>query len=148
MAESLRRFLERVLAANVLTADLVNVSERGATDADFASAPPLPIELRDLLAWHNGFDLDVLRLHGVGNVVSKVTRRGSSTVEFASDPAGFTYLVREDGAIISFDHDGGEQKVVAENVDDFFRGYVFGPRAAEFAGNDWEREVRAALGRG
>ena len=146
MAESLRRFIERVLAADALSAELVSVREPGATDAEIAMAPPLPVELRDLLAWHNGLDLDVVRLHGVGNADRKVSRLDASAVAFASDPAGFIYLVRDDGVILSVDPDGGERKVVAENVDDFLRGYAFGPRAAEFAGDDWEREVRSAVG--
>ena len=62
-------------------------------------------------------------------------RSESGAVEFASNPAGFTFLLRDDGAVISSDHDGGDQKVVARDVDDFLRGYGFGPRAAEFAGD-------------
>ena len=145
MAETIRHFLERVLASNLLVADLVQAGECGATDDELAMAPPLPAELRDLLAWRNGLDLEVVRLHGVGDAVSRVTRWDSSAVEFASDPAGFVYLAREDGAIVSVDHDGGEQRVVAKSVDDFLRGYIFGPRAAQFGGDDWDREVRAKV---
>jgi hypothetical protein len=148
MAESLRHFLERVLATDLLTPELVDVSSAAATDAELATAPPVPGSLRDLLAWHNGLDLDVVRIHGVGVGDRSIRPTSAGEIAFASDPTGFTYVLRRDGTVASVDHDGGEEKVVARDVDDFLRGYVFGPRASEFSGEDWSREVDAAVGTG
>jgi hypothetical protein len=148
MAESLRHFLERLLATDLLPRELLDLSSAAATDVELASAPPVPDSLRDLLTWHNGLDLDVVRIHGVGDVNRPIRPTSSGEIAFASDPAGFTYGLRGDGTVTSVDHDGGEEKVVAHGVDDFLRGYVFGPRAAEFSGEDWAREVEAAVGAG
>lgn len=148
MADSLCQFLKHVVASDLLLPELVNLSSGGATEAELASAPPLPNSLRDLLAWHNGLNLDVVRIHGVGDVVPLIQFTPSGDIEFASDPAGFTYILRRDGTVASFDHDGGEEKVVAQGVDDFLRGYIFGPRASDFSGEDWAREVDAAIGTG
>src|SRR5438876_10874692 len=116
MASSLRDFVERVLASDLLEPDLVCVAEYGATPEQLKSAPPLPSELRELLMWHNGLDLDVVRLHGIGVSGRKVERvqiAGAEATLFASDPAGFQYYLHQDGSVLCFDHDGGETKVVA-----------------------------------
>lgn len=144
----LRQFLERVLATHLLSPEMVDLSTAPATEEELALAPSLPDSLRDLLAWHNGIDLEVVRIHGVGDIDRPIRQTSSGRIVFASDPAGFTYLLRQDGAVASVDHDGGEERVVACGVDDFLRGYVFGPRAFEFSGEDWAREVQAAVGTG
>lgn len=148
---SLREFVERVLASSLLTQELVRMSEHGASQAELDAAPRLPIDLREVLAWRNGLDLDVIRLHGVGTqglVLERTDLPGwPDTVVFASDPAGFQYFLDPEGKVLCYDHDGGEIHEVAENVDDFIRGYIFGPRAREFAGEEWAREVDTALGK-
>lgn len=151
MASSLRDLLERVLASDLLQPELDQVAERGATPEQLKSAPKLPSELRELLLWRNGLDLDVVRLHGidtVGRRIERVQFNGTESVLFASDPAGFQYSFKEDGSVICCDHDGGETKMVAISVDDFLRGYVFGTRARDFGGDEWAHEVTAAVGEG
>ena len=149
MRSSLRELLEHVLASDLLQSDLVRVAEQGATSEQLKSAPQLPSQLRELLLWRNGLDLDVVRLHGIGTVGRRVERvqfDGTESVLFASDPAGFQYSFKEDGSVNCYDHDGGKVKVVAASVDDFLRGYVFGSRACEFGGDEWASEVAAAVG--
>lgn len=148
---SLREFIERVVASGLLTQGLVRVSELGASQSDLDGAPCIPTDLREVLAWRNGLDLDVVRLHGVGRQELVLQRTGfpgwPDTVVFASDPAGFQYFLDPAGKVLCYDHDGGDIGQVAESVDDFIRGYVFGPRAAEFAGEKWALEVETALGK-
>ncbi|MAT68609.1 MAG: hypothetical protein CMJ58_03720 [Planctomycetaceae bacterium] len=150
MASSLQAFIERVLASGLLQPAFVELADCGAQDADFASAPPLPEELRQLLSWRNGLNLDEIRLYGLGRPAGrrieqmKINAEGEAIL-FASDPAGFQYLLRADGSVISFDHDGGKVITVAESIEDFLRNYVFGARAAEFGGEEWANEVRTAL---
>ena len=94
MALSLRDFVKAVLASELLEPGLVHLAERGATADEFKSAPTLPAELRELLMWRNGLDLEVVRLHGVGPAIPRVEPAqvaGSDAVAFASDPAGFLY---------------------------------------------------------
>jgi hypothetical protein len=145
MAESLTQFLERVVSTDLLSTDLVELANRGATEAELELTPQLPEELRTLLAWRNGFDLDVLRIHGVVRAGRRIERIDGAII-FASDPAGYLYALQPDGAVISIDREGGYQKRVANGIDDFLRGFVFGKRAAEFAGVDWAREVASAIG--
>ena len=153
MKPSLRTFVERVLASGLLHTELVAIAEHGATDADLARVPALPLELRDLLSWRNGFNLDEVRIHAIGGdfgwqlEIVNVQGHGRGIV-FASDPSGFQYVIREDGAIVSLDHDGGGVKAIAADVDDFLRHYVFGERANEFGSEEWAKEVAVALGKG
>jgi hypothetical protein len=146
---SLPEFIERVLASGLLTHGLLRVSEHGASQAELDDAPRIPIDLREVLAWRNGLDLDVVRLHGIGTQGFVLERAEfpdwPDAVGFASDPAGFQYFLDPTGKVLCCDHDGGEIGQIANSVDDFIRGYVFGPRASEFAGEDWAREVDAAL---
>jgi hypothetical protein len=146
--ESLAEFIERVLSSGLLIKELVFVPEGGATDAEL-TAIPLPGELRALIARKNGLNLDVVRIHGVGQIdrrIRPMVVRNEGEIEFASDAAGFAYLVAKDGSVSSVDHDGGERKCVANNVDTFLRSFVFGSRAAEFGGPEWALEVADLLG--
>jgi hypothetical protein len=139
-----------VIGSGLLTPELTRVAERGATQAEFDSAPPIPNELREVLAWRNGLELDMVRLHGIGTPERPLECTEfpgwPHAVVFASDPAGFQYFLDPEGRVHCFDHDGGEVEQVAESVNDWICGYIFGPRAAEFAGEEWAREVKAALG--
>ncbi len=150
MESSLRAFVERVIASGLLQPDLIELADRGATTAELALAPTLPAELQELLAWRNGLNLDVVRLHGIGAVTRRIELAEVdgeiAAIVFASDPAGFLYLLRPDGTVALLDHDGGKIEIVAANVDDFLRGYIFGSRAGEFGGDAWSTEVAAAVG--
>lgn len=146
---SLRSFIEQVLTSGLLKPRLVSNPARGASEAELAAVATLPIELREVLRWRNGLDLEVIRLHGAGNAYFRIhdlATGDGSVVVFASDPAGFQYFLAEGGAIMCYDHDGGEVTKVAESVEDFLCNYIFGKRAAEFGGKEWASDVAAALG--
>jgi hypothetical protein len=45
--------------------------------------------------------------------------------------------------VIQIDYEAWtEKKQLASDLDSFFTGYVFGPEAAEFGGEDWVEELR------
>jgi hypothetical protein len=98
MTSSLRAFVDRVVASRLLQPNLVELADRGAIAEELDRVPSLPAALRDLLAWRNGMDLDVIRLHGVGSAdrpIELADAEGENgAIVFASDPAGFRYLIR------------------------------------------------------
>ena len=141
-------FIRRVLSSGLLTPTLVCVPSSGANNSDLSQAN-LTDDLRELLEWRNGLDLDVIRVHGFGEVEPGITPaviHANGLLEFASDPAGFRYLLGDDGSVSSMDHDGGAIEKVTDSVDSFFRTFIFGNRAAEFAGADWAHDVAECLG--
>lgn len=133
--------IDRVLAAGVLTESLV-VLPPPAAAADIAEAEKragiaIPEALRALLQRWNGPDLDVIRF-----VPCSELRREPEGVLFATDPAGFMYFLQGSGHIAQLDTDGGGLEEVACDVNDFLGGFVFGSRSREFAGAQWEQEMR------
>ncbi|MGC3968483.1 MAG: hypothetical protein QM775_14230 [Pirellulales bacterium] len=131
-----------------MTPQLVTVPRSGA-GLSALTQYSFPESLTDLLAWRNGLDLEVVRLHGVGPVVPgilPIRLHDDGTIEFASDPAGFCYVLNSDGTVSSIDTDGGSAKKVADGAESFFQEFIFGSRAAEFAGPAWAAEVKSALG--
>jgi hypothetical protein len=145
---SLPDFIRRVLSSGLLAPQLVYVPETGASSSDLATLS-LPADLHELLSWRNGCNLDVIRVHGLGDgnpEIPPLVANSDKTIEFASDPSGFRYLVRTGGAVVSVDHDGGTRMRIADDVEDFFGSFVFGTRAAEFAGDEWAQDVAKHLG--
>lgn len=141
-------FIRRVLSSGLLTPQLVYVPSSGAQSSDL-SQTKLTDDLRELLEWRNGLDLDVIRVHGLGEVEPGITPaviHANGSLEFASDPSGFRYLLGGDGSVSSMDHDGGAIEKITDSVDSFFRMFVFGHRAVEFAGADWAHDVAECLG--
>ena len=144
----LQDFLQRVLTSGLLVPQLVFVPLQGAR-ADDLSEYALPEDLSELLTWRNGLDLEVIRIHGFGHVevgILPVIIRNDDTIEFASDPAGFCYILNHDGSVSCVDHDGGTIQAVASSVGSFVRDYVFGANAAVFGGDDWAIAVATKLG--
>jgi hypothetical protein len=144
--------VDRVLASDLLAPELVTVPDRGAADDELTNVFDLEradhLPLIQLLRRWNGLDLDTVRIHGVGNLpdgICSAHRTGDGLV-FASDPAGFVYVLKEDGSVSSVDHDGGSVTRVADDVVDFICNFVFGNRAVDFAGDDWAADVATALG--
>ena len=151
MAVSLVCMIETVLGSSLLERALTTVPDSGATESEIADAfsldGPLASPLLPVLRRWNGLDLEVIRIHGVGPVPAGIqpVTRSSEGVIFASDPSGFAYAMRADGAVYSLDHDGGAIVRVADDAGDFLCNYVFGSRAEEFAGPDWAEEVARAF---
>jgi hypothetical protein len=110
-----------------------------------------PQHVAVLRRW-NGLDLEVLRLYGCGDLPPRIRRLAENQrldgweVEgtvIGSDPAGFMYVEDDAGNILSLDHDGGDIKILAADIDDFFGRLVFGEDAHLFAGDDWKEELRS-----
>ena len=152
--------IERALASAVLTKTLVVVESRGAMASELRSEQValgrvLSNLHRVLLERWNGLDLDVIRLYGVGSTEPgirclRAEQRDWPEVEgsliVGSDPSGFIYLERPTGEIWTLDTDGGDEEVVAENIDALFWKHVFGSDAAVFGGEEWaERLLRAGV---
>jgi len=146
--ELLPEFIERVLASELLDEGLVEIAPRGAGATELARPSGLPADLRSILAWRNGMDLDVIRILPVPREAeverSVVLNDGRNGVVFGSDPAGFTFVVSPDGAVYSVDADGCDEKKLAQSVREFLCEVVFGRRSADFLGEDWAKEVAAA----
>lgn len=150
MDTTLVQFIERVLASPLLTPDLVYLPDLGAEESELVRVFNIPenLPLISLLRRWNGLDLEVIRIHGIGNTsngLPSVTTTRCGLV-IASDPSGFHYIQLPDRTISSFDHDGGSPTHVANNVDDLLRNYVFGCRAASFSGDEWAAEIASSLG--
>jgi len=150
----------RVRQSDLLSENLTVVPSRGATLESLSRLEqelprPLSESHRALLSLWNGLDLDVVRILGVPPVEDGITPitacQGSASedpllaasVAFASDPSGFVYFELPDGRVYEWDHDGGDTRIVASNIDEFIDHLVFGGRAAEFAGEEWLVELRA-----
>jgi hypothetical protein len=139
----LDQFIERVLESGVLSKSMVEL-QSPATQfeieaAEYRLGMRLPVLLLTLLRRWNGASLDLIRLIPCDELELK-----SGGLYFANDPAGFQYLLDGDGAVLQLDTDGGEVKQLANDIQDFLAGLVFGPRGSEFAGDEWAAELRAA----
>lgn len=136
-------FVERVLASGVVSELLVRLQEPASTseldETESRLGVLLPEALKALLGRWNGASLDVVRFVPCGQL-----RHEPEGVYFADDPAGFMYFIQPSGAVLSLDTDDGDTRVVASDVEDFLSGYVFGPRAIDFAGNEWANELAQA----
>jgi hypothetical protein len=143
--------IQRVLASRILSEELTVVPLRGASPAALSHASQsfgrLDPALAAILQCWNGIDLDVVRVHGLGVVDPGIrhVEAVNGAIVFASDPAGFRYALQDDGRVVAIDHDGGDVRVVADGVDDFFQDLVFGNRAAEFGGPEWAKDVEETL---
>lgn len=136
-----------MISSGLLTPQLICVPSTGANSSDLLQTT-ITDDLRELLEWRNGLDLDVIRVHGFGEVEPGITLAQvdpSGSIEFASDPAGFRYRLSCDGSVYQLDHDGCALEKVADSVDAFFRTFVFGPQAIKFAGEAWAHDVALYL---
>jgi hypothetical protein len=139
-----RSLVEHLVSGRVLKSSLVVLpSDRASADELIAVQRQLgsPIDrgLLDFYSAWNGADLDVIRVYGANKL-----RKDQFGLVFGSDPSGFVYRFNDLGKVTQQDTDGGDIRVVAENFDDFIFGFVFGPRAAEFAGAKWLRDLHDA----
>jgi hypothetical protein len=136
--------IQKVLATNLLTSDLVVVPDVGATNEQLSALAsrgihPSPALERVLRRW-DGIDLDVIRIHDVMRIMQN---EAEGYCLFGSDPSGFLYLEASDGSVVSFDTDGGGVTALAASFDEFIDDVVFGNRGAEFAGEEWLSELAA-----
>ena len=149
--------IERVLQTDLLLGDLMIIPERGATDTEILEEQTqvgraFSAVHRQLLSRWNGIGLEVVRFFGCGSNVGEVGRLADFQIDFefgvegaiviGSDASGFAYLEGGDGRIYSFDTDGGTVKELAVDLNDFVDRVLFGPDAADFAGEAWLEEVR------
>lgn len=159
MTTSAASVIERVINSKLLTLGLSYIPERGATEEELAILnSSLPRRLSDshatLLRRWNGLNLDSIRLYGAtptpGELRGLVESQFEELTEldgaiaFGNDPTGFIYCESESGEIVSVDSQTGKVSHQADTLDAFFGQLVFGPRAAEFAGESWLNEIKAA----
>lgn len=149
--------IENVLRAKLLKASLIFIPQHGATEQALdALSKVLPRSLSkthlSLLKRWNGVNLDVVRIYGATSTPNEL--RGLADVQnepfsqipgaivFGDDPSGFVYAESLDGKIMSLDLSSGEIETIANNMNDFFSSFVFGPKAAEFAGDAWLSKLK------
>lgn len=151
-------FIETVLSSGLLIKELTYIPLQGASldeliNLDTNLIRPLSQPHKDILQKWNGLNLDVIRifgatptsgeLKGLTEVQDTVLARGGNIV-FADDPAGFMYVEDIEGGIWSIDIQSDNKSLVSQNMDDFFKSYLFGSKASAFGGESWIDELRAA----
>lgn len=151
--------IQAVLDAGLLTSQLMIIPTRGATEDEIRQEESLlgralcPEHVAILRRW-NGIALEVVRLFGCGDSAGEVGRLSALQIKgdfgvdgpivVGADASGFTYIQSADRRVFSLDTDGGEFKLLADNLDDFVERLVFGSDAASFAGQEWLSELRDA----
>lgn len=154
--------IERVLETQVLKKSLTYIPDTGATLEELTSlSKNLPRELSGshvcLLGRWNGINLDIVRIFSASSTNTELRSLTESqlgriegvtdAIFFGDDPSGFLYLEDSLGEIYSLDSQSGNVRQVAVNLVDFFARLVFGKDAADFAGDDWHRDLkRVGLG--
>ncbi len=136
-----KELIEKVIASGILLNELTELSLSGATDKELDEAEnrvgvKIDEGLKELLRAYDGANLDIIRFYAIGRIIN--TKKG---LKFADDPSGFIFYVNATGEVISEDTDGGNVKKVASSVKEFIHSYLFGERAAEFAGEEWLQEL-------
>lgn len=151
--------IERVLDSDILKLSLTYVPGRGATAQELTElsrvlSRQLSTRHLTLLKRWNGINLDIVRLYGATPTSGELralseTQTGPlaevpGSIVIGDDPSGFVYAEALTGEIISFDSSFGDVKTIASDLDDFFSRLVFGIDAAQFAGDEWLRDLRKA----
>jgi len=146
-----------VLHSNLLIKELTVIPRKGASldeieEEENFTIRPLSPQHRELLQTWNGIDLDVIRFYGCGEMEHTLKSLRDQQIFLpgaiqkgiiiGSDPSGFLYIEDEKGSISYFDVDGGEILKIAFSLDDFICNYLFGTRAKEFGGEEWEMELK------
>lgn len=139
-----RSFVERLLDARVLKPALVELPRKAATTSELAAVrqrlgPLIDAGLLEFYAQWNGADLDAIRVYDTAQL-----RKDAHGLVFGCDASGFVYRFDGAGRVTREDTDGSGRAVVAKDFRDFIFGYVFGPRAREFAGDAWVRSLQGA----
>ena len=150
--------IDAVLKSGILRPGLTIIPSRGATEEEIKVEESqlrralCPDHVALLRRW-NGIALEVVRLFGCGGA-GRVGRLSDlqikrdfgvkNAIVIGSDAAGFVYFQGADSRVFSFDTDGGDFEGIAINLDDFLERLVFGPDAAQFAGEEWLSELRDA----
>lgn len=147
--------ITKAIKSGALIEGLIVIPSSGATELEITREEALlprtmSEQHKDILRCWNGVNLDILRLYGCsdheelrrlsetqGDLFSKI----EGAIAFGDDPAGFIYAESADGSIYSSQVSTGEEKKLAENLNDFFERLVFGEDAKEFGGEDWEKEL-------
>jgi hypothetical protein len=146
-----------VRAARLISQHLSAIPATGASAEALRSAESklqrtLSAQHRDLLLTWNGLDLDVIRIFGVPPLTQGIKNllewqelvpEGKGNIAFGGDASGFLYFESLDGSVLSWDHDGGEIKVMASCINEFIDEVVFGSRGDSFMGEEWLSRLRA-----
>jgi SMI1-KNR4 cell-wall len=150
--------IEIVLSNKKLLGSLVFVPSSGVSDLELAKAEKhvgtiLPLSLKNILKCWNGLHLDIINFFGCGEVedpIHKIEENQPNNYEiynknffvaFGDDPAAFLYLFDKNEKIYSLNLKSSQIEFLSENLEDFICNLVFGERAREFAGEEWEQEL-------
>lgn len=148
--------IEKILKTSLLSKGLCYIPAHGASPEAISEEEKilnrsLSETHKEFLSHWDGINLEVVRLFGCKE--DKETRKLSKNqfelpekgnpIFFASEPTGFIYAYDKQENVYSIDTDGWEITKTADSLDEFICDFVFGKRAAEFAGDDWYEEVKA-----
>jgi hypothetical protein len=154
--------LEQVIASNIIGEELLFAPSKGISkekmlELDIAFNNLLSEDLKSLLRKWNGLHLDIINFFGFGDPLEGSINSMEENqlknyhvynykdfLAFADDPAAYLYLQSPSGEIYTFDLKNSYMDRVSSSLEDFICNYVFGKRAAEFAGDEWFDEVKAA----
>ena len=149
--------IEDVLISGILNKNLTVVPNKGASIEEInkeekSLSRVFSQQHRNLLKKWNGIDLEVISFYGCNepedtleclrNNQELLPSAISKRIIIGSDPAGFIYIEDESGKFFLLDTDGGEIAEIASSIEDLICNYVFGKRAKEFGGEEWEQELR------
>ena len=154
---SLRK-IQDVLQKKPIPMGLVYIPSRGATQEELNETEKnisrsLPQEIKLILNKWNGLHLDIINFFGCGNTEGSINNIEENQLEnygyendlgllsFADDPSGYLYLIDEAGQIYSFDLKLNKLDSMANSLDEFICEIVFGPRAKDFAGEEWMNDL-------
>ncbi len=156
--------IDMALEKKVISKNLSTVPEKGATEDQIMKeeaylSRPFTSQHRTFLKKYNGLNADMINFYGCGNDlkkgISKITEwqfdkydeENQDLLQYlivADTPSGQMILEDKNGEIYIFAYDGLPIEKTASSLEDFICNYVFGKRAAEFAGDEWFDEVKAA----
>lgn len=149
--------IKNILISKVLSKNLIVIPNKGASIEDIQKEEKIlnkkiSQQYKNLLKKWNGIDLEVISFYGCGkpedtleclqNNQELLPSSIKGGMVIGSDPMGFIYIENEEGKIYSLDTDGGEILEVASSLEDFICNYLFGKRAKEFGGEEWEQELK------
>ncbi len=150
--EKINNTIQKVINSDLLTEELCFIPNHGLSDKllekwnyfENYGQKKSSSYIAFLKQW-NGVDLDVIRFHGLSSdkeILEIQLDQEHSLLVIASDPAGFLYGFNNEGKVFSLDTDSNIKKCVAESFDDFVLVFLFGCRAQDFLGSEWQKQLK------
>lgn len=156
--------IDAALEKKVISKNLSTIPAEGATEdqimeEEASLSRAFTNQHRTFLRKYNGLNADMINFYGCGNNLEKGISRitewqfdkydeeDQDILQYlivGDTPSGQMILEDKKGEIYIFAYDGLPIEKTATSLEDFICNYVFGKRAAEFAGDEWLDEVKAA----